>query len=335
MNNNICRFLLLIILLNSALSFQAKAESRKETIKIATYNIENFMKCFDQEQLPERSREKTELFRDYEDIHEVKSVISAIDPDILVIQECCNQEMLDRFNARWLNGKFAYVKVFLGNRPGQWLAMMAKPGYKAHDVRMFWQVKDKINDPKVRGTKQHEGLERENLLFPRGPAFVLFSTPAGTKIWIGVTHVKSKYNNSQAVTEWRIREIETTRQICANLLNENLTEYLLIAGDFNDDFGMDYHERKIGKDAVAMMLTGQKAEKLLSPTKQLYERDNSLATYHCRLKPPKYRSFIDHVFVSQALQGNVTAVKVVDMHVAEVASDHLPVLTEIKLPIKE
>ncbi len=310
----------------------APAGLKPEKIRIATYNVEHFMKMFDQLQLPERSRNQTEQFRDEEDLFEVAQTLKLPDlnADILCIQEGPRQDMLELFNSRWMKGEYAFVRQFDGNRPGQWLCILARPGFECLDIREYAQVTDPVRDGKVMRTKQSEGLDKQNLLFARGPVFVKFLTPAGRKIWVGCTHVKSKYNNSYAVTEWRIREIEATRKICADLAENTDTEYVAVLGDFNDDFGKDYHEQKIGRDAVEQMLTGPGRETLASPTKTLARANPNLATYHCQIKPPKYRSFIDHIFVTPALYGYHTTTTVITDPIALVASDHLPVVAEFE-----
>ncbi len=300
-----------------------------ERVKVATYNIEHFNKMFDQQMMPERSRERTELFRDEEDIYEVARTIGLdrFDADIIAIQECCSEEMLRYFNERWLDGRYAFVKVFRGNLPGQWLGMIAKPGFEALEVREYYKTPDSLRDESVMRVKNGEGLDKENLLFARGPAFVRFRTPGGNEIWVGCTHVKSKYGNSRAVTAWRIREIEATRRICFELAAQTGVEDVAVLGDFNDDFGMDNYERKVGADAVAQMIEPENGKNLICLTKPVYDADPELASYHCKIKPARYRSSIDHIFVTAELAEDAKDTYLIEDPIAEVASDHLPVVT--------
>lgn len=313
----------------------APAGNSTETLRVATYNIEHFNRMFDQTRMPYRSRELTELFRDEEDQYEVARTmkLADFDADIIAIQECCDQEMLEYFNKECLDGRYAYVKVFRGNVPGQYLGMLAKPGFEALDVREYFDVVDPVDDPRIRRTKERAGLAEKNLLFSRGPAFVKFRTPGGSTMWVGCTHVKSKSGNSEAVTEWRIRELRKTRDICEKLISGD-TDKLVLLGDFNDDFGKDRHEQTVGTDAVAVMLDGEGKTKLTALTLPLVQKDKTLATYHCEIKPPTYRSFIDHVFVSASLAKDAKKTWVVDDPIAAVASDHYPVVAEFELPAK-
>ena len=288
-----------------------------EQVKVGTYNVEHFMRMFDQQQMPERSRDMTEFYRDDEDQYEVARVINLpqYDPDIICIQECCNQEMLEEFNKEQLGGKYSFVKVFNGNSDSQMLAMMAKKGFEPVKIDEYYQMKDK------------DYRDGTNDLFGRGPAFVKFKTPKGNYLWVGTTHVKSKYNDSANIVRWRSRQVTTLRSICEDYIKSG-GDYVIIQGDFNDGFGMDSNENKAGMDAVAQLLLGER--KMHCVTKKL--QDDGLNSYHCKIKPPKYRSFLDHVFVSEELVNKVINVKMIDDPIAEVASDHLPVVVTYNLP---
>ncbi len=308
------------------------SEQNTETVKIASYNIEHFMKKFDQILMPERSQERTELWRDEEDLYEIARTITLerLDADVIGIQECCSEEMLKLFNEKWLDNRYGYVKVFPGNVEGQYIGIMAKPGWVALRVSdQYYLEADPMNDPEVAEAKR--SLAGKNRLFSRGPGFVLFRSPGGHNIWVGCTHVKSKYGNSKAVTRWRIRELERTREICRELAAEPETSNLIMLGDFNDDFGRDRYEKLAGQDAIAVMLKKDDGEALTCTTMALLQQDNNPATYHCEIKPPTYRSFIDHIFVSPALSSAVKNTVVIDDPIAAAASDHYPVVTTLEL----
>jgi len=321
----------------TAATTNVAAAQTAETVKLATYNVEHFGKMFDQVQMPYRSRNRTELFRDEEDLYEVARTIQLdrLDPDLLAIQECCEQRHLETFNQRWLGGKYAFVKVFPGNTDGQFLGVLAKPGFEPLAVKdRYYREADSVDNPALRAAKAKDRLDRGNLLFPRGPVFVKFRTPGGHVIWVGCTHVKSKYGNNEVVTRWRVRELQRTRAICGELLATGETDLLAIVGDFNDDFGQDRHEKAVGADAVATMLAGQGTQRLTCLTKPLVEADPAKSTYHCQIKPPTYRSFLDHIFVSPALARAARQTYVVDDPIAAAASDHYPVVSVFSLPRK-
>ncbi len=288
-----------------------------EQVKVATYNVEHFMKMFDQQRMPERSREMTEFYRDEEDQYEVARVISLpeMDPDIICIQECCDQEMLELFNNEMLKGKYSFVKVFNGNSDSQMLAMMAKKGFEPVKIDEYYQMKD---------AGYRDGTSD---LFGRGPAFVKFETPGGNMLWVGTTHAKSKYNDSANIVKWRARQVDTLREICEKYIEQG-DIYVCLQGDFNDSFGKDKNEEKAGIDAVARALEGKHL--LKCATKKL--QDSGKNSYHCKIKPPTYRSFLDHVFMSEKLSDRLETIRLIEDPIAEVASDHLPVVMTYNLP---
>jgi endonuclease/exonuclease/phosphatase family metal-dependent hydrolase len=306
-----------------------------EMVRLASYNVEHFMRMFDQHRMPQRSQSRDELFRDEEDQFEVARTmrLEQFNADIIAIQECCSEDMLRRFSDELLTGQYAFVKVFPGNTDGQYLGMLARPGFEVLAVRdEYHREADSVDDPAVRRNKERSGLADGNLLFSRGPAFVKFRTPGGKVLWVGCTHIKSKSGNNAAVTRWRIREIERTRQICGELIAEGGSDGLVMLGDFNDDFGMDRYEQEVDTDAVSVMLQGEADEKMTSPTRKYVRRHPAAATYHCEIKPPTYRSFIDHAFVSASLGAAVRGAHVVDDPIAAVASDHYPIVTVLHFP---
>jgi len=298
-------------------------------IRIVTWNIERMDAMFDQVRQPDRTRDRYELWDDEEDKLEVQLVLDmkTVDPDILVIQESCDQEMLERFNEKWLEGRYAYVKAFKSNSPGQWVAVMAKPGFEALEVRQYADEVDPVDDSRLRWVKNNS-YGGGNPLFPRGPGFVKFKTPAGKTLWVGSTHIKSKGRNSKSATLWRARQIERLREICGELAKDTPMVYL--GGDFNDNFGLDDLEKRVDRDAVAVMLQGEGPEKMLSPTRRLELQDDDLVTYHSKLKPFD-PVLIDHVFLTPALDKHLTDARIIDAPIAYPASDHLPVVITLNL----
>lgn len=290
-----------------------------EEVVIATWNIENFMMLFDQEMMPERSRNTTEYYRDDEDLYEIARTMKLpqMNADIVLIQEGPTPAMLELFVRERLGGRYAYVKSFEGNTEGQYLCMLIKPGFRVLQERVYKDEKDSVSG---------------QMLFSRGPAFVLVETPKGHRLWVGTTHAKSKADNSRSVTEWRIREMVRTRQICGELLAGGPTEYLLIGGDFNDDFGLDSYEKSLGQDGVEVMVKGEGKERLICLDEVIWKKNPRAASYHCEIKPPRYRSFLDHFFASPALAERMKEIYLVNDPIAAVASDHYPLVVRLTWP---
>ena len=313
---------LCIALLGSSPTPAPARDAAPDGLRIATYNIENMMMLFDQHRMPERSRNRTEMFRDEEDLFEIAAVTALpdMDADIICIQESCDEAMLRLFNERWLHGRYAMVRAFRGNTDGQFLAMLARPGLEVLDVREYFEDLD-----------SQPGLTDDNndapaRLFNRGPAFVKFRDEAGRVFWVGTVHLKSKWNDSPAAARWRVRMMARLRDICHELAAD--APMVAVAGDFNDSFGQDRIEREIDTDAITHMLTPVDDRTLHSVTRGLAADNPQLGTWHGAIKPSA-PSFIDHIFMTTHMAEHVTDVWVVQNPIALVASDHLPVVVQL------
>src|SRR5438874_415564 len=103
------------LVLAIVLSFPALAE----TITAATYNVELFHEHFAATTQPIAEPEVARRVRADadKDLWMISRVIldPKFNPDILVIEECCEQDELDRFNRDWLHGAYETVIVFPTN----------------------------------------------------------------------------------------------------------------------------------------------------------------------------------------------------------------------------
>lgn len=306
-----------------------------EDIKLATYNIENFREHFEAhrwrgnattrqiaEQLPPDARERFEELlanerrQNDEDNWELAQVIldKELNPDILVIQEGCDQKDLEYFNKRWLNGAYETVIVFATNSTrGQTLGVLLKPGFKVLEKRdQYHQEPDPVPNP------------RGERLFARGPAFALVQSPSGYKFWVGTTHQKSKGGNNVDVTAWRNREAKRTHEIIVELSRQGPEDVILL-GDFNDEPGIQEFEMAGGGDTVANVLGPPEAGLVLA-TKPLIEAGQiSFGGYW----DTRYRSFIDHIITTGSVRDQIRDVKVFQGSLTRVASDHYPVMIQI------
>jgi endonuclease/exonuclease/phosphatase family metal-dependent hydrolase len=300
-----------------------------ETITLATYNVEHFedhFEGFEQSKKPEARqpglvKDLVDALRksNDEDNWEVARVIThkAFNPDVLVIQEGCNQDNLEYFNKRWLQNAYETVIVFPSNTDReQQLGMLLKPGFKLLERRDKYHLeKDTVPN------------ERGDLLFARGPAFALVQTPGGYKFWVGVTHQKSKSDNSVDVTAWRNREAVRTHQIMKELAAQGPDDVILL-GDMNDELGEDQFEKdpKSGGDAIAN-LVGPAPDGFVLVTEALARSGKeSFGGYW----NPRFRSFIDHVVATPSMKDQIEQVDVFYGSLAPAASDHFPVFVKVR-----
>jgi hypothetical protein len=328
------RFTLIAILLLVSLRLAGAEE-----IRIATYNIENWRLRFDTRQLtawaktqPE-SEELNQLIRsernqDDEDNWEIAETIKApaVNADILVFQEGCNQEDLEYFNKRWLGGMYKTVKVFKTNtNRDQHTGILLKEGFEILETREDYHLeKDTVaKDWLNAGDDGDEATIRENRLFARGPAFVKVKSPGGYVFWVGTNHQKSKSGNDVNVAAWRLRESKRTHEIIADLARDGTD--VVFGGDMNDELGIQEFENEAGGDAIAA-LEGSGGETILATRPLAQKGEISFGGY----MRDRFRSFIDHFVVSKSLADRIAGVSVYRNGLAPVASDHYPVVLVIK-----
>jgi endonuclease/exonuclease/phosphatase family metal-dependent hydrolase len=299
-----------------------------ETITLGTYNIEHFNENFlghrvvtsqpalVNDPVVKELLDKVKTEND-EDNWEVAQVIldPRFSPDVLVVQEGCNQKDLAFFNKRWLNDAYATLITFPTNTDReQHLNMLLKPGFKAIERRdRYYLEPDTIPNP------------RGQRLFARGPAFVLVESPSGYRFWVGTTHQKSKSGNSAEVTQWRNREAKRTHEIMKELA-ATATRDVILLGDMNDELGIQEFELEGGGDVIANLI-GPESDGFALATKPLADQGKqSFGGYW----NTRFRALIDHVLISNEVKDQVEAVQIVDWGLAPAASDHYPVMIAIR-----
>jgi len=340
------------LLVIAALSFLGVTTARADTISIGAYNVEHFAESFagfhnaattrkaasqpgavqpvatqpgaTQPYTTQHSAMLNQMIdeekrQNDEDHWEVARVIldPNFNPDILLIEEGCAQSDLDFFNKRWLSENYATCIQFESNTGrDQHLNMLIKPGFRVVERRdKYYLEPDKT------------GNERGQRLFARGPVFVQIETPTGYRLWVGLTHQKSKSGNNLEVTQWRNRESVRTHEIMKELQKEGPKDVILL-GDMNDDVGLDKFEQEPGSggDSIAN-LVGPKQDGFFLVTQPLVEASEQSFGGYWRTE---YRSLIDHAVASASMRPKIADVKVFKSDIASVASDHYPLLVKVR-----
>lgn len=309
---------------------QAQEEApKRDFIRIATWNIENWSDNFqaerDKKERPRPDNEwednaaRQEGYQNDEDNWEIAQTILDENflPDVLVFQEGAADSEVQSFKDKWLEGKYQRHIVFPGNSDrGQTLGMLLRPGLTVVETRdQYYKIPDSAEDINP----------RSDFLFARGPAFVLLETEDGYRFWVGTTHQKSKGGNDVPTTRWRMGEAAKTHEIMKELAGEGARDVVLL-GDMNDELGFQEFEQEAGGDVIAT-LVGDDRDGF-----ELLTRDLALGGYisYTGYWRPNYRSFIDHIVVTPEMADQVEKVMVVDTPWARVASDHLPVYVDVK-----
>ena len=307
----------------SLLLLQPATRPAPETVRVATWNVENWRDHFADERMkgtPKPTDENlanlrfTERFQNAEDNWEIAQVIldPAFAPDVLLFQEGPSQEELDAFADEWLEGRYPTRVVFPGNSVrGQTVGLLLRDGFRVVEVADDFHTMPDADDLNPRSDR----------LFARGPAFALIEGPDGGRFWAGTTHQKSKSGNSVEATRWRNAEAAATRQIMADLADRGPAAVVL-AGDMNDEIGLQEFEAEAGGDVMATLV----GDGLVLATRDLAEQGAITYAGYWR---PRYRSFIDHVVVTPAAAEGLRGVAVFDTPWARVASDHLPVYVDL------
>jgi endonuclease/exonuclease/phosphatase family metal-dependent hydrolase len=303
-----------VSLLISAMSLRA------ETITVATYNIENFYQRFAVVAHDVGDRDVANRIRamcDKENWVTSQVILDPkFNPDVLVLEECCDQEQLEKFNKQWLKDAYATVIVFPSNTERhQSLGLLLTTGFK------ILERKDQYYLEKDPGG----GNERGDRLFARGPAFCLVQTPGGYKFWVGVTHQKSKSGNNLEITTWRNREAKRTHEIIKELEAAGPSDVMLL-GDMNDELGIQEYEQQGGGDVIAN-LVGPDSDGLVLATKPLIDAGKISYGGYWR---PDHRAFIDQILVTKSMKDELREVNVFTDGLARASSDHYPVYIRLE-----
>lgn len=319
----------------AALLLGLAGSASAEEVKIVTYNVERWAERFDSRQVRAwaRKQPQSEELKQLVDTHvrrndrlnwAVATVIQKMDPDILVFQEGCNQEDLNYFGQRWLQDTYPTMRVFPSNTGReQHIGLIAKPGFKV--LKVMDQYHKEKNPQPVAGAAGDDDGAGGDLLFARGPAFALMQSPGGRQFWVGVNHHKSKSGNSVAVARWRNREAVRAREIIKELEKAGPAD-VVYGGDLNDEIGMQEFEQQAGGDSIALMV-GPPQDGLVLATAKLADANAvSFGGYFS----DRYRSFIDHFFVTKSLKDKIVDVKIINDGLAPIASDHYPVMLTLK-----
>ncbi|MFT3785192.1 MAG: hypothetical protein QM770_03380 [Tepidisphaeraceae bacterium] len=316
----------LVLAACSAVFSQTSPAAGTQTVRVMTYNTENWSEVFYARKLqkelknhPDWPAEMKELITisskaaDSENWARARVILDdAAKPDILIMQEGCEQEDLNYVNTQYLKGYFDTVHVFPTNTErDQNTAILCRPGFKVLEYRQDYHNEPDTNKVNVVGTGK---------LFARGPGFAHIQAPNGTTFWVGTNHAKSKSDNSVPVTKWRNAEAVRTHEILMDLRKSD--PEVIFAGDMNDELGFQEFEQEAGGSAIDLIL-GPPSDGLVLATRAL--SDGGAISYHGGFRG-RHRSFIDHAFLSPEAAGKLKDVHVVTTVAAELASDHFPVV---------
>lgn len=340
-------------------------------LKFAVYNMEWMSDLFYKDGAPKKADEGSEKDRE----NGVRSgllatVVKTIDPDVLCIVEGPDT-LAD--GSRTASGQLEAWRDLHGLDP-DYAAIHGIPSggrqelcaiYKRSKVQL-------VHDPERRKRKHPfdesflvdttDSLIKEQYKHYRPPLELSLREPGvdgAEHARIIVAHAKSKgifdavdLARFEQLSERNRRklyaECYSIRERCDQWLAENPGQKIIVCGDINDGFGLDYYEQRFSRSAVEILLGNvwepEKVLRHVLPRPKLgrYGWTPSSSRFRDRITGDQFDVLIDHILTSQAvsltdaLVWNPYSKKAPD-HVKAIkwalknASDHFPVSVEIEV----
>jgi endonuclease/exonuclease/phosphatase family metal-dependent hydrolase len=275
-----------------------------QAITVATYNVENYtlanrmVEGIYREAYPKPEKERAAL----------RQVIRAIAPDVLAVCEMGPQPFLDEFQRELKQAGLNYPHAVL---------------LEAADVDRHVAVLSKVPFKEVR---RHAELSYTYFGKPervkRGALEVVFATDQGD-VSVFVLHLKSKFTERKDDPEaalQRAQEAEAVRDLVLARFPDPASAKFLVCGDWNDTRGT--------RPVRALQKRGETVIGELLPA-----ADSHGETWTHYFRREDLYSRIDYLMVSPGLKPFVVdgRAKIFDGPAAANASDHRPVVVELKL----
>lgn len=208
------RLFLAVLLFVSSITY-----ADTETIRVATYNLDNYL-VMDRHVGP---RWRPAYPKPENEKLIIRNIISEVDPDILVLQEMGTVDFLEelRIDLSREGQDYSYAIHMTGVDPDRHLAILSKLPPKQ-------VVKHKKLD-----FKYFDGRK----LVKRGMLETTFQFEDACDFTLFAVHLKSRYEENKAdrlSTMRRTREAEACRNRIIERTHEMGRSHYLIAGDFND-----------------------------------------------------------------------------------------------------
>ncbi len=340
-------------------------------LKLAVYNVEWMKDLFYSDGTPKRADAADREDRTAgERSAKLATVVKAIDPDILCIVEgpdtlkdqskTASQQLLAWRDLHGLDPDYGAVHGIPSGGQQEMCAMFRQSKVKlVHDPEKNAK-KNPFDKPFLVDTL--ESLIKEQYAHYRPPLELSVRDPGvggSERARIIVAHTKSKgifdlvdMARFEQLSERNRRklyaECYSIRERCDQWLDDKPDQKIIVCGDINDGFGLDYYENRFSRSAVEILLgevwQPAKILKHVLPRPKLnrYGWYPSSSRFQDRITGDQFNVLIDHILVSQNIPtqnavvwnpyasnapANVKALK----QELSTASDHFPVSVEITL----
>lgn len=328
-------------------------------LKIAVYNVEWMRNLFDTDGQPVTTGKDGERSR------QLAAIIDAMDPDFLGVVEGPNTLVS---GAKTATAQLeAWSQLFLPSKVYKGIHGFPSAGqqelcaiYKPDKLKvLFTPVVDqskRFDEPFLVDTTNR--LIKEQYEHYRPPLELSLLTPDGQFISrVIIAHTKSKgifdmvdYARFEQISARdRLKlyaECMSIRERCDSYLQKG--QQVMVMGDINDGFDLDFYENKFSKSAVEILLGDTWYPELIlkstlpKPKLNSYGYVPNSSRYKDRITGDKINVLIDHILVSQGL--NCSNGKVWNPYLEKDnltiqglraqllnASDHFPVMVEIEI----
>jgi endonuclease/exonuclease/phosphatase family metal-dependent hydrolase len=297
-------------------------------LKFVVYNMEWMKDLFHKDGSPKRNDDPDDEVRAHgERSAFLAEVVKAINPDILCIVEgpdtlkdgskTASQQLEAWRDLHGLNGDYKAVHGFPSGGQQELCALFRKSKVNlVHDPERNAK-KNPFENPFLVDTI--ESLIKEQYKHYRPPFEVSVREPgqAGAeKARIIVAHTKSKgifdavdWARFEQLSERNRRklyaECYSIRERCDQWLDDNPNQKIIVCGDINDGFGLDYYERRFSRSAVEILMGDvwmpDKILKHVLPRPKLnkYGWYPSSSRFRDRITDDVFNVLIDHILVSQ------------------------------------
>jgi len=340
-------------------------------LKFAVYNVKWMRDLFHKDGKPKKvGQGSAGDKKDAKRSAQLAKVVTAIDPDILCIVE--GPDTLKSGNKTASKQLEAWRDLHALDSNYKGVHGIASPGQQEL-CALYRKNKVNIVHKPEKNAKRHpfdesflvdtnDTLIKEQYKHFRPPLELSVRKATDTSAEIGriiVVHTKSK-GIFDSVDMARFEQLSernrmklfaecfSVRERCDQWLDKDPSLKLIVAGDVNDGFGLDYYEQRFRRSAVEILLgTVWEPDKILrhvlpKPKLNTYGWSPSSSRYKDRLTEDMFNVLIDHVLASKSVKFGdplvwnpfpkdaPAKVKALKVELKE-ASDHFPVSADITL----
>ena len=295
------------------LALLAIAAEKPNTLRIATYNLENFYDRYDDPYSTKdlRSDQNTRP-KPARELYALSKVIKKVNADVIALQEVENRGFLTEFNNSYLNGlNYKYIVLIEGNSSrtirGRGIDVAALSRVPVYSATTFQYFKFPLNEK-----------ENSTAAFSRDLLYIKLTPEDFPMIHLFVLHPISRRGGAFAHYR-RIAEAKGAAEVIQKELGDKKDPWIIIAGDFNDTPKSESLQTYLKIPGI--------------PLKRIPAYDSKKKAYTFYGKSGSYPpDTLDHILVSKPVEKVLASptAEIWNDKTAGTASDHRPVYITLK-----